>query len=90
MYYYSRVMMTWPKTHEELIASGWIFRGESACKNHDCGAKLLWYKLPSGQITPIDYITNSPHWMSCAGDQEYRRKRNAEPAAPVDPQGRLF
>ena len=79
-----------PRTHEARVAAGWIFRGDSNCKTKECGAHISWYKLPNGQIMPVDYITQSPHWLSCAGADNHRKKKPPKPQPPVDPQGNLF
>lgn len=80
-----------PQGHDALVAAGYTFRGEGVCKTPECGAKILWYRAPSGQVMPIDYITLTPHWKSCAGAVSHRKKKEkAEPEQPAELQRDLF
>lgn len=82
-------MGAFPKGHDALVAAGYSYKGEGVCKTVECGAKILWYRAPSGQIMPIDSITQTPHWLSCAGANSHRKKK-AKPEPPAEPQRTLF
>ena len=50
-------------THEQLVAAGYVWRGESACVK--CHARILWYTNPDRHLVPVDPRTYVLHFISC-------------------------
>jgi hypothetical protein len=82
-------MAPFPKGAKALREAGYVFLNQSFCKAETCGALIRWYRSPSGQIMPIDGITETPHWLSCAGADGFRKKKK-KPEPPPDPQLNMF
>ena len=66
--------MPFPKTHDELIAAGYIFKNGGHCRG--CGQKIQWYQTPKGKVMPLDMDTYEPHWSSCPKADNFRKDRN--------------
>ncbi len=82
-------MADFPKGHAALVAAGYHFLGQGACKAEGCGYQIYWYRAPSGQIMPIDAGSQLPHWRVCVNAKKFRkRKREADP--PPESQRNLF
>lgn len=70
--------MPFPKTCDELKASGYIFSGHGTCKG--CGGDIEWWMTPSGKSIPMDPMERglSPattHWNTCTDSAGFRRAR---------------
>ena len=80
-------MSSFPKGPKELSKAGYIYLGDSYCKAEGCGALLHWYKYSvTGQRIPVDSITRTPHYLSCAA----RTKKKPPKTHPVQLQRNMF
>lgn len=83
-------MAEFPKGPAALSKAGYIYLSDGHCKQKDCDALIHWYKYsPTGQVMPIDSITQTPHWLSCAG-RAAKKEKPKPPEPPPDPQQSLF
>jgi hypothetical protein len=60
-------------------------QNEDECSH--CGASLRWRITPKGAWMPCE-LDGSPHWSSCAGADQARRRRSYKPKAGIFPRPR--
>ncbi|HEY0800681.1 MAG TPA: hypothetical protein VGD54_07545 [Steroidobacteraceae bacterium] len=76
------------KTHEQLVAEGFIYRGQRNCKFPNCrGVILVYQNTATKKWYSMDYLTRDPHWMHCL---ENKRKADVRAAHPKPKQEELF
>jgi hypothetical protein len=80
--------MSFPRKHEDLIAAGYLYRGQGTCRA--CQAVVLWYRnSKTSKMMPVDYLTREPHWSICPGAKDFRSKKQKREAEKAK-QGDLF
>jgi hypothetical protein len=67
--------MDWPKNDTTLKQAGYKFSGVGKCRNVVCGAEIEWWETPNGKKIPLDPGTMEPHWSTCPGADEFRKKK---------------
>jgi hypothetical protein len=65
-----------PNTRAGMIAKGYVFTGNSSCRN--CGRPIEWWKTPNGRQAPFDPMPDAAsfaksHFASCPAAASFRR-----------------
>lgn len=68
--------MPFPKTLDELRATGYAFNGHGECRG--CGDALDWYITPNGKKMPMNHMDKGtdpavPHWTTCTERDSFRK-----------------
>ena len=65
--------MGFPKTIEEMTASGYKHSGTAECRA--CRADIEWWETPSGKKIPMNHGTAIPHWSTCPNADDFRKPK---------------
>jgi nitrous oxide reductase accessory protein NosL len=69
--------MPFPKTADEMKATGYEFQNDAVCKG--CGSDIEWWKSPKGNMVPMDPMPRGSseavaHFSTCPDASTFRRK----------------
>ena len=68
--------MAFPKTRDELVASGYVFDNHAKCRGKKCRAEIEWWITPKKKKMPFDLMPHGaspakPHWGTCPDRKDY-------------------
>jgi len=64
-------MSTKAEKLEELLAAGYVEKGQRPCRGKTCHAELAWFQNPGGRFVFFDADTLDRH--RCADQAQFRR-----------------
>ena len=65
---------SFPKTKEQLIATGYRLERQSVCRSQKCARMIEWWLTPRGKYLPLDPETYQPHWTTCPDAEPFRKE----------------
>lgn len=60
-------------TRAELFTKGQLLKAHAKCRHQICGVDIHFAETASGKKTPLN-LDGTPHWASCPGYKEFKRK----------------